>query len=98
MGRQTKSDYMAALSQEIARLGWGQRHDNTPIHERSLWFWDRESLYLVEHQTGSGLMQRLGNMPVVRDVRPEPEARQKDLMADREARARAGHCGDMGDM
>jgi hypothetical protein len=63
---------------------------------RNLRFLDGESLELIE-QGGSGLKCGVGNIPVVRDVRPEADLRLQMEKRELQVRANAGHCGDPGD-
>jgi hypothetical protein len=93
MARKSNERIRLEQALEIARLTQGSFGKPQGEQSQSLWFWDRESLALREQPMCSGLMHRLGNMPIVRDVRPGIE-KQTD---ERQQRANAGHCGTCGD-
>jgi hypothetical protein len=97
MPRKSNQQIRDEQARDIAQLM--ERSLENPQAERSqsLWFWDRESLALRQQPTGSRLMHRLGNMPIVRDIRPAPDPTTLAFEARREAQSRAGHSGDAGD-
>jgi hypothetical protein len=94
MPKPTNEAKMLALSREIYEMSWGKlRRDPSGVPTPDLW--DAQSLALK--QVSSGLKAKLGSIPMVRDVRPQPTPEQVELEAARQAKSRAGCGGDCGD-
>jgi hypothetical protein len=93
-------DDAEALTRRKAEQGrhdddaWTRLHPGRPMKPD---FWDAQSRSLLEN-ISSGLMAKLGSIPIVPDIRPAPDPRQEEFQRERESRARAGHSGDCGDM